>query len=138
MLSCTIAGHSGQVASIALSPDSNYIVSTLEDNTIGTWNIHHEQSATQGTGFLSLLSLQQFFLLIIYTACLYLQNYPVATMKLNDNGWIQNSFNNLLLWVPPQYWDGLYCAGTCHIIGNMPTTKVELTNAVHHGFNWLK
>ncbi|RXW16871.1 hypothetical protein EST38_g8985 [Candolleomyces aberdarensis] len=113
-----IKGHTHSVTSVAFSPDNQHIVSGSDDRTIQMWSICHAQLA--------------------YQDHLFLHDHFIAAFSLNNDGWIQDSSDNLLLWVPPHCRDGLYRNGTRHIIGDLQTTKVELTNATYHGADWLK
>ncbi|KAJ2935368.1 hypothetical protein H1R20_g1726, partial [Candolleomyces eurysporus] len=111
-----IKGHTHLVTSVAFSPDGKYIVSGPHNKAIHLWNICHGQLA--------------------YKDLLFLHDYPITSLALNNDGWIQNPSGNLLLWIPPHFRDGLFLPGARHIIGNLQVTKVELTNAVYHGADW--
>jgi hypothetical protein len=69
---------------------------------------------------------------------LFLHDYPPQSIMLNNDGWLHTSAGDLLLWVPPHCWSGLYHPGQCLIIGKLQTTKVDLTHAIAHGCGWLK
>ncbi|KAF5338083.1 hypothetical protein D9611_014198 [Ephemerocybe angulata] len=68
----------------------------------------------------------------------HLNEYPHGVFATGADGWLRNPSGGLLLWVPLAHRTGLYRNGLEHIIGNIATTKVELTKAVAHGENWLK
>ncbi|KAJ2929070.1 hypothetical protein H1R20_g8021, partial [Candolleomyces eurysporus] len=120
-----MTGHSDCVLSVAFSPESKYIVSGSADKTIRLWDAQREQPALKPTAECN-------------SKLLFLHNFQAGTLTFNNNGWIQNSSGDLLLWVPPYCQTGLHHNHNCLIIGNLQTTKVELTNAVYHGPDWQK
>ncbi|KAJ2924132.1 hypothetical protein H1R20_g12960, partial [Candolleomyces eurysporus] len=113
-----IEEHTDWVRSVAFSPDGKYIFSGSEDKTLQMWESCHAQ--------------------LVHQDLLFLHNYPITALTLHNDGWIKDPSGKLLLWIPPHFHDGLYRNGICYIIGDLLTTKVELTTAVYHGADWVK
>ncbi|KAF5341901.1 hypothetical protein D9611_001390 [Ephemerocybe angulata] len=126
-LSSPIIGHGSWVMSVAYSPTGGRIASGYEDTTLRIWKLPQEK-LTQVTCTPPTLD-----------GPIYLHDYPYDVFTIGDDGWLRNALGpHLLLWVPVAHRAGLYRNGLERIIGNIATTKVELTKAVAHGENWLK
>ena len=52
------------------------------------------------------------------------------------DGWIKDENDNLLIWVPDEYWASLRSYGMLALIGREPI-DVDFGNACH-GTNWAK
>ncbi|KAF5341684.1 hypothetical protein D9611_001195 [Ephemerocybe angulata] len=115
-------GHTKGVRSVAFSPDGSRIVSGSDDHTIRVCKV-------------PLPPLQEF--LATRGVSTFLHDYPVGSIALDNSGWFQNSKGDHLMWIPPLFGEHVYSPGCQYIIGNVATTKIELTNAVHHGEHWL-
>ncbi|KZP18430.1 WD40 repeat-like protein [Athelia psychrophila] len=103
-------GHTGPVNSVAFSPNGKHIVSGSTDKTIQIFNTHAGASSSSVQGFKSSSRLV--------------------------NGWMQNSPNELLFWVPPAYRTGLWRPNSTVVISRH-TTRLDLTEFVH-GRNWAR
>ncbi|KAJ3523765.1 hypothetical protein NMY22_g11294 [Coprinellus aureogranulatus] len=111
----TLQGHTHKVNSVSFSPDGTQIVSGSDDKTIRVWNL--DQAAISKPSFL--------------------HQYPASSMTMDDNGWIRNASQDLLLWVPPQFRPpACLPASVEFIIG--PSTQFNLSRAVHHGPDWRR
>ncbi|KAF5336335.1 hypothetical protein D9611_006656 [Ephemerocybe angulata] len=120
-----IIGHGAPVISVASSPTDGRIASGSMDITLRIWKLPQE-NPTQMPRTPPTLDVP-----------VYLHDYPHGVYTVGSDGWIRNSAGHLLLWVPLSHRTGLYCGGLERIIGNIATTKVELTKAIAHGENWL-
>ncbi|KAF5336328.1 hypothetical protein D9611_006651 [Ephemerocybe angulata] len=126
-LSSPIIGHGSSVTSVAFSPTDGRIASGSVDSTLRIWKLPQE-NPTQMPRIPPTLHVP-----------VYLHDYPHGVYTIGSDGWIRNSAGHLLLWVPYTHRTGLYSSASLErIIGNIATTKVELTKAVAHGENWLK
>ncbi|KAF5336450.1 hypothetical protein D9611_006661 [Ephemerocybe angulata] len=125
-LSSPIIGHGSLVTSVAFSPTGGRIASGSKDTTLRIWKLPHKNSTPTPSTPQTV------------DGPVYLHDYPHGVFAIGSDGWIRNSAGDLLLWVPLAHRTGLYCGGLERIIGNIATTKVELTKGVAHGESWLK
>ncbi|KAJ3547044.1 hypothetical protein NMY22_g1801 [Coprinellus aureogranulatus] len=117
-------GNTTIINSIHFSPDGQRIMSGLLDKTIQVWNVQSAQQEGAREGFSG-------------SGSVFLHDYSVSSLGMDDNGWIRNGSDDLLLWVPPQFRPSLCLPLLERIISGAQTT-IELTNAVHHGANWRR
>ncbi|KAJ3510183.1 hypothetical protein NMY22_g16047 [Coprinellus aureogranulatus] len=110
----TLQGHTGFVKSVSCSPDGTRIVSGSHDKTIRVWNLDQA----------------------IISKPLYLHQYPAFSLTMDDDGWIRNASQNLLLWIPPQFRASAHLPPVEFIIG--PSTQIDLSRAIHHGPDWRR
>ncbi|KAJ3522097.1 hypothetical protein NMY22_g12034 [Coprinellus aureogranulatus] len=110
----TLQGHSDGVNSVSFSPDSTRIVSGSNDKTIRVWNVDQA----------------------VFSKPSFLHHYPAFSLTMDDNGWIRNASDDLLLWVPPRFRSSVYLPHVEFIIG--PSTQISLSRAIHHGPNWRR
>ncbi|KAF5339115.1 hypothetical protein D9611_011179 [Ephemerocybe angulata] len=127
----TYKDFTGRLSCAAFSPDCEYMVTGSTDATIRLWRVLAHDPTPE---LLSNSRAQQ-----TSEAHSFLHNVPTGALKLCDDGWIRNSADDLLLWVPYECRSGLYYDPTqVLILGNITTSKVELREAVYHGKDWLK
>ena len=103
-------GHSGSVTSVAFSPDGQHIASGSDDQTIRVWKIMTGETKITGQ--------------VDFT------NHS----KINDEGWICGSNNELLMWIPPLHRSGLHRPSNIWISSEHETC-LDLSTFVH-GHNW--
>ena len=103
-------GHSGWVNSVAFSPDGQHITSGSDDQTIRVWKIMTGETKITGQ--------------VDFT------NHS----KINDEGWICGSNNELLMWIPPLHRSGLHRPSNIWISSEHETC-LDLSTFVH-GHNW--
>ena len=103
-------GHSGSVTSVAFSPDGQHIASGSDDQTIQVWKIMTGETKITGQ--------------VDFT------NHS----KINDEGWICGSNNELLMWIPPLHRSGLHRPSNIWISSEHETC-LDLSTFVH-GHNW--
>ncbi|KAF5336475.1 hypothetical protein D9611_006642 [Ephemerocybe angulata] len=124
-----IIGHGAGIHSLAFSPTGDHIASVSFDTTLRVWKLPQSISMLVASPIQASQS---------HDGDIFLHDYPHGTYTIRRDGWVRNSSDDLLLWVPPACRSGLYCSGLEHIIGNIATTKVELSRAIAHGVDWLK
>ncbi|KAJ3547900.1 hypothetical protein NMY22_g1472 [Coprinellus aureogranulatus] len=113
-LICTLRGHTADVRSVSFSPDGTRIVSGSNDRTIRVWNL--DQAVDSKPSFL--------------------HHYPAASFVMDEDGWIRNASQDLLLWVPPQFRPSIFLPPAEYVIG--PSTTIELSHANYYGSNWRR
>ncbi|KAJ3516605.1 hypothetical protein NMY22_g14167 [Coprinellus aureogranulatus] len=111
----TLQGHSDSVFSVSFSPDGSRIVSGSRDKTIRVWI--PSPDGLPNPSFLS--------------------HYPAFCLMMHYDGWIRNMSNDLLLWIPPQFRASL-CIPPLERVISGASTRIELSQAVHHGPNWRR
>ncbi|KAJ3532317.1 hypothetical protein NMY22_g7787 [Coprinellus aureogranulatus] len=111
----TLRGHLAGVNSVSFSPDGTRIVSGSDDKTIRVWNLDQAVNSEP----------------------LFLHQYPASSLTMDDDGWIRNTSKDLLLWVPPQFRLSICLPCTDFVIGPHGT-KIDLSQAIHHGPNWRR
>ncbi|KAG5636248.1 hypothetical protein H0H81_008651 [Sphagnurus paluster] len=94
-----LEGHSGGVDSVAFSPDGHYIVSGSEDESIRIWSV--SKSNENGSSGI-------------------VDQRLAHDWKL-QNGWVINSENSLIFWVPPWNRAGLWYPRNTTVIAELPT-----------------
>ncbi len=104
------SGHSSSVSSVAFSPDGQYIVSGSGVRTIRLWNAMKGEKETTGQ--------------VDFT----------DQSKINDEGWICGSNDELLMWIPPLHRDNLHRPSSIWVTGGHQT-RLDLSTFVH-GHNW--
>ena len=110
MVAGPFSGHSSGVTSVAFSPDGQYIVSGSDDPAICLWDIMI--GGTEITGQVDFTN----------------------QSKINDEGWICGSNNELLMWIPPLHRAGLHRPGNIWI-SSKHETLLDLSTFVH-GHIW--
>ena len=81
---CKLSGHTNSVRCAVYSLDEKRIISTSDDGTIRIWN-----SDTRQTTYIPEI------------------DQEVSSLSL-VGGWIKSAKGELLLWVPPEYRNGLF------------------------------
>ncbi len=107
-------GHSDSVRSVAFSPDGHHIVSGSDDLTIRMWSAMTGQTETTGQ--------------VDFT----------NQSKINNEGWICGSNDELLMWIPPSHRAGLHRPGNIWVSGLVSgehETCLDLSTFVH-GRSW--
>jgi WD40 repeat protein len=106
------SGHSSWVTSVAFSPDGQHIVSGSYDKTIRVWNIMTGGTEMTASGQVDFTN----------------------QSKINDEGWICGSNNELLMWIPPLHRTGLQRPGNIWVSSEHETC-LDLSTFVH-GHSW--
>ncbi|RDB17342.1 Vegetative incompatibility protein HET-E-1 [Hypsizygus marmoreus] len=105
-----LTDHSNVVNSVAFSPNGKHIISGSDDKTIRVWNLDYWRSTedifseTQGLS-------------------------KAAKHYYVDDGWLMDSDDNLLLWVPPWYQKNLTWDFNSLIIGQH--VLMDISKFVH-------
>jgi len=105
------SGHSHWVTSVAFSPDGQHIVSGSSDRTIRVWNAMKWETETTGR--------------VDFT----------DQSKMNDEGWICDTNDELLMWIPPSHRTSLHRPSNIWISGEHET-YLDLSTFVH-GRSWI-
>src|SRR6266571_4217113 len=92
-----ISGHSSSVPSVAFSPDGQHIVSGSDDQAIRVWNAMIGETETTG------------------------QVDPTNQSKINDEGWMCGSNDELLIWIPPLHRANLHLPSHIWVSGSCKT-----------------
>ena len=112
-----LKAHNSNVKSISCSPDGRHIVSGSWDTTIHVWDIHHS------------IQLSSFCNPIHANFC----------AQPDGNGWVRDSENGLLYWVPPDCCTGLHSAALLTIPPTASTRSVSLDfDDFVFGASWTK
>ena len=101
-----LKGHARNVRSVACSPDGQHIVSGSWDNTIHVWDL--------------------FSLPSIQASSPYYQIHTNFHVQPDANGWVRDSENGLLYWVPLECRIGLYSPALLTIPPTSHTRSVAL------------
>jgi len=104
------SGHSNWVTSVAFSPDGQHIVSGSGDQAIRLWNAITGETETTG----------QFNL--------------TNQSKINAEGWMCGSNDELLMWIPPLHRANLHRPSNVWVSGEHKT-RLDLSTFVH-GHGW--
>ncbi len=107
-----LSGHSGWVTSAVFSPDGQYIVSGSGDRAIRLWNAMTVAGETETTGQVDFTD----------------------QSKINNEGWICGSNDELLMWVPPSHRVNLHRPSNIWVSGGHET-RLDLSTFVH-GHSW--
>ncbi len=104
------SGHLDWVTSVAFSPDGQHIVSGSGDRAIRLWNAMTGETETTGQ--------------VDFT----------NQSKINDEGWICGSNDELLMWIPPSHRVGLHRPSNIWVSGEHET-RLDRSTFVH-GHSW--
>ncbi|EGN94359.1 hypothetical protein SERLA73DRAFT_162987 [Serpula lacrymans var. lacrymans S7.3] len=109
-------GHTSWVMSVSFSPDGKRIVSGSYDKRVRVWNVEDEtrdeilhRSSSDPLGF---------------------------KWGDDDDGWITGTDGELILWIPPEFREGLHWPGTLFVAQD-EMTRLDFTTFAH-GTSWVQ
>ncbi|ELU36182.1 WD40 domain-containing protein [Rhizoctonia solani AG-1 IA] len=100
-----LEGHTGYVLSVTFSPNGAYAVSGSADTMIRVWNAPTSSSAHD------------------------IQQSRSLNWKIDKDGWVRDSRDHLLFWVPPDLRGALLMPQNTMLISRQGKAELELTNA---------
>ncbi|KIK56859.1 hypothetical protein GYMLUDRAFT_173735, partial [Collybiopsis luxurians FD-317 M1] len=140
-----LQGHTGPVWSVAFSPNGKQIVSGSSDHSVRIWDAIegtliaeplncHTNSVLSPEDISELQHHCLSFCSLHHDHGLH-SHEPFEDVSLQDNGWICSSDSSLLLWIPPQYREGLSVPHMQLLISRVHQASLDLSDFVH-GENW--
>ncbi|QRW24270.1 WD-40 repeat-containing protein [Rhizoctonia solani] len=106
-----LEGHTGYVLSVMFSPNGAYVVSGSADTTIRVWNA---PTSSRSANAASAQDIQQ---------------SQSLNWKIHEDGWVRDSRDHLLFWVPPDLRGALLMPQNTMLMSRQGKTELELTNA---------
>ncbi|KAF8720228.1 hypothetical protein RHS02_09038, partial [Rhizoctonia solani] len=100
-----LEGHTGYVLSVMFSPNGACVVSGSADTTIRVWHTHTSSSAHD------------------------IQQSQGLNWKIDKDGWVRDSHDHLLFWVPPDLRGALLMPQNTMLMSRQCKAELELTNA---------
>ncbi|KAF8669418.1 WD40 repeat-like protein [Rhizoctonia solani] len=100
-----LEGHTGYVLSVMFSPNGACVVSGSADTTIRVWHTHTSSSVHD------------------------IQQSQGLNWKIDKDGWVRDSHDHLLFWVPPDLRGALLMPQNTMLMSRQCKAELELTNA---------
>ncbi|KAB5591024.1 hypothetical protein CTheo_5519 [Ceratobasidium theobromae] len=112
-------GHTGSIWSLALSPDGASVFSSSADCTIRRWDIRSISPTS-----LNELSFEQ------PTTPGSTHSNPFGHWSIREDGWVTDSSNRLLLWLPLDILRSLITPNCSFIIGRFGSIELDMSTAL--------
>ncbi|KAG2123537.1 WD40-repeat-containing domain protein [Suillus cothurnatus] len=128
-------GHTGDVLSVAISPDGKHIVSGSSDQTIRVWDLEFQTWHQPFEESVICFSTNPTHALHSTSSFIQDSTTP-APSSPNEEGWVVGPKGQLLLWIPPILYPATYAQGNLLVITNN-ALQLDLSH-VAHGTLWHK
>ncbi|KAF9058822.1 hypothetical protein BDP27DRAFT_1160607, partial [Rhodocollybia butyracea] len=110
-----LQGHTSYVSSVAFSPNGKKIVSGSDDRSVGIWDADigkAEGIDTCSSNIVSTTANIQHPYSLSFSSCHKSHHHlhsssSLRMVSLQPDGWLCGSDSSLILWIPPEYRDGL-------------------------------
>jgi len=114
-----LRGHVGLIFSVSFSFDGRFLVTSCQKNTVRLWNVDRAIQLATERG-----------------------SNPFASLAFAEyaawESWLVSPSNELLLWVPPEYYGHLEIGGHSRIIGTRRIIITGEDDVLHQGEQWTR
>lgn len=102
LVSGPLRGHVHSVKSVAFSDDGKHFASCSADRTIRIWNMEHLETTPTAHSISKAGVKNRTF------NDVYAKLHPFRNESKMEDGWVWGENSELLFWVPPSHWPGLW------------------------------